>query len=57
LQRLHDQIHISDAAGNATGRNIHQRPMAEAVRLCNAIYAVTVENAGVDEAYRIYQGD
>ena len=57
LQRLYDQIHISGAAGNATGRNIHQRPLAEAVRLCNAIYAVTVENASVDEAYRIYQGN
>ena len=57
LQRLHDQIHIGGAAGNATGRNIHQRPLAEAVRLCNAIYAITVENAGVDEAYKIYRGD
>lgn len=57
LQRLHDQIHISGAAGNATGRNIHQRPLAEAVRLCNAVYAVTVDNAGVDEAYAIYKGD
>jgi fructose-bisphosphate aldolase / 6-deoxy-5-ketofructose 1-phosphate synthase len=57
LQRLHDQIHISGAAGNATGRNIHQRPLAEAVRLCNAIYSITVENASVDEAYKIYRGD
>jgi fructose-bisphosphate aldolase/6-deoxy-5-ketofructose 1-phosphate synthase len=57
LQRLHDQIHISGASGNATGRNIHQRPLAEAVRLCNAIHAITVENAGVDEAYQIYRGD
>ena len=57
LQRLHDQIHISGAAGNATGRNIHQRPLAEAVRLCNAVYAVTVDNASVDEAYAIYKGD
>jgi fructose-bisphosphate aldolase/6-deoxy-5-ketofructose 1-phosphate synthase len=56
LQRLHDQIHICGAAGNATGRNIHQRPLAEAVRLCNAIYAITVENTGVDEAYKIYRG-
>lgn len=56
LQRLHDQIHISGAAGNATGRNIHQRPLDEAVRLCNAIYAITVENSGVDEAIEIYQG-
>ncbi len=57
LQRLHDQIHISGAAGNATGRNIHQRPLEEAVRLCNAIYAITVENAGVDDAWKIYQGN
>jgi len=57
LQRLHDQIHISGAAGNATGRNIHQRPLAEAVRMCNAIYAITVENVGVEAAWKIYQGD
>jgi len=57
LQRLHDQIHISGASGSATGRNIHQRPLAEAVRLCNAVYAVTVDNIGVDEAYAIYKGD
>jgi fructose-bisphosphate aldolase/6-deoxy-5-ketofructose 1-phosphate synthase len=57
LQRLHDQIHISGASGSATGRNIHQRPLAEAVRLCNAVYAVTVDNASVDEAYAIYKGD
>ena len=57
LQRLHDQIHISGAAGNATGRNIHQRPLEEAVRLCNAIYAITVDNASVDWAYRLYLGE
>jgi fructose-bisphosphate aldolase/6-deoxy-5-ketofructose 1-phosphate synthase len=57
LERLHDQIHISGASGNATGRNIHQRPLAEAVRLCNAIYAITVENANVEAALKIYQGD
>jgi fructose-bisphosphate aldolase/6-deoxy-5-ketofructose 1-phosphate synthase len=57
LQRLHDQIHISGAAGNATGRNIHQRPLNEAVRLCNAIYSITVEDASVDAAFQIYRGD
>jgi fructose-bisphosphate aldolase/6-deoxy-5-ketofructose 1-phosphate synthase len=57
LQRLHDQIHISGAAGNATGRNIHQRPLAEAVRLCNAIYAITVLDLGVEAALKIYQGE
>jgi len=54
LQDLHDQIHISGAAGNATGRNIHQKPLAEAVRMCNAVFAITVEGAGVEEALKIY---
>ena len=56
LQQLHDQIHISGAAGNATGRNIHQKSLAEAVRMCNAVYAVTVEDADVAEALAIYNG-
>lgn len=55
LQTLYDQIHISGASGNATGRNIHQRPVEEAVSMCNAIYAVTLENAGVEEAWEIYK--
>ncbi len=56
LKQLHDQIYISGVGGNATGRNIHQRPLAEAVRLCNAIYALTVENASAAEAKKIYSG-
>lgn len=54
LQDLHDQINVSGAAGNATGRNIHQKPFAEAVRMCNAVFAITVEGAGVEEALKIY---
>ncbi|MEC4675527.1 MAG: aldolase [Nitrospirota bacterium] len=54
LKRLHDQIHISGAAGNATGRNIHQKPLDEAIRMCRAIYAVTVEGLGPEEALNIY---
>jgi len=57
LQRLHDQIHISGAWGNATGRNIHQKPLEEAVRFCNAIYAITVEDASVETALKIYSGN
>lgn len=56
LQELHDQIYVSGAAGNATGRNIHQKTLAEAVRMCNAVYAVTVEGASVEEALKIYNG-
>ena len=54
LQTVHDQIYVSRAAGNATGRNIHQKSLAEAIRMCNAIYAITVEEAGVEEALKIY---
>jgi len=54
LQTLHDQINVSGAAGNATGRNIHQKSLDEAVRMCNAIYAITIEGASVEEAMKIY---
>jgi len=54
LQQLHDQINISGAAGNATGRNVHQKSLDEAVRMCNAIYAITVEDRTTDEAWKIY---
>lgn len=57
LQRLHDQIHIAGASGNATGRNIHQKSLAEAVNMCNAITAITVYDKSVEEAYKIYQGE
>jgi fructose-bisphosphate aldolase/6-deoxy-5-ketofructose 1-phosphate synthase len=57
LQELHDQINYSGAAGNATGRNIHQKSLPEAVRMCNAIYAITVEEATVEDALRIFRGD
>ncbi len=56
LKKLYDQIHISGAQGNATGRNIHQKPLDEAVRMCNAVYAVTVEDSSVDDALKIYKG-
>ncbi|WP_455279412.1 hypothetical protein [[Eubacterium] cellulosolvens] len=53
LQELHDQIQ-SGASGNATGRNIHQKKLKEAIRMCNAIYAITIKNATVEEAYSSY---
>lgn len=54
LKRLHDQIFVSGAAGNATGRNIHQKSLGDAARMCNAIYAITVEGKSVEEATSIY---
>ena len=42
LHQLWEQIHVGGAIGNATGRNIHQRSLDEAVRLTKAISAITL---------------
>ncbi|QSR84197.1 aldolase [Methylacidimicrobium sp. B4] len=55
LARLHAQIHEAGASGNATGRNIHQRALPEAVAFCNAISAITLDGASVEEATALYQ--
>lgn len=55
LSGLYKQIHVGGALGNATGRNIHQKPLDEALKFCNAIYAITVENKTVEEAMKIYK--
>jgi fructose-bisphosphate aldolase/6-deoxy-5-ketofructose 1-phosphate synthase len=56
LNRLHEQI-AAGAAGSATGRNVHQKPLDQAVQLCNAIYAIVVEGVSVQEAMDLYWGD
>jgi len=57
LDRLARQISISGARGNATGRNIHQKPLDEAVRMCNAISAITIKGMNVDQAMAVYTGE
>ncbi len=56
LQTLHDQIFISGAAGSATGRNIHQKTLAEAVRMTKAISSITYGRSSVQEALEVYEG-
>jgi fructose-bisphosphate aldolase/6-deoxy-5-ketofructose 1-phosphate synthase len=56
LHELHEQIHLGGASGNATGRNIHQRALPEAIRLCNAISALTFDNADMKSALEIFLG-
>lgn len=55
LKQLWEQIHIGGCAGNATGRNIHQKSLDEAVRMCNAIYAITVQDTSIEEAVKIFE--
>ena len=56
LQTLHDQIFVSGAFGSATGRNIHQKPLREAIQMTNAISAITYGGHSVDEAMAVYEG-
>lgn len=56
LQTLHDQIFTSGASGSATGRNIHQKPLPEAIRMTQAIGAITYGGWSVDDAVSVYEG-
>lgn len=53
LTQLHEQIHKGGARGSGTGRNIHQRSLGDAVKMANAIHAITVENMTVEEAVKL----
>ncbi|NTU89999.1 MAG: aldolase, partial [Actinobacteria bacterium] len=56
LTQLWEQIHIGGADGNATGRNIHQRSLDEAVRLTKAISAITLSDYDAEEALDVFEG-
>ena len=56
LTQLWEQIHVGGACGNATGRNIHQRSLDEAVRLTKAISAITFADYDVEEALEVFNG-
>ncbi|MGH2642673.1 MAG: hypothetical protein ACRDE2_01890 [Chitinophagaceae bacterium] len=55
LKQLHDQIHLGGARGSGTGRNIHQRSLQDAIKMANAIHAITVEEKTVEEAEKLLQ--
>ncbi len=57
LSQLYDQIHVGGACGNATGRNIHQRSLDEAVRLTKAISAITLADYSVADALKVFNGE
>jgi DhnA family fructose-bisphosphate aldolase class Ia len=57
LNQLWEQIHDGGAVGNATGRNIHQRPLQEAIRLTKAISAITLGDMGLADAVAVFKGE
>jgi class I fructose-bisphosphate aldolase len=56
ISQLWEQIHIGGACGNATGRNIHQRSLDEAVRLTRAIAAIDYADATPEESMAVFDG-
>ncbi len=50
LQQLWNQVNISGAAGAAIGRNVHMRPVDEALKFCKAAAAIIFHGATVEEA-------
>jgi len=53
LREIYDQIHIGGAMGSATGRNIFQHSLSDAILLTQAISAVVYEDQRVDEAIKM----
>jgi fructose-bisphosphate aldolase/6-deoxy-5-ketofructose 1-phosphate synthase len=53
LRELYDQIHTGGMMGSATGRNIFQRSVSEAILMTHAISAIVYEDTGIDEAIKM----
>ncbi|MGC9199764.1 MAG: hypothetical protein ACP5E5_12650 [Acidobacteriaceae bacterium] len=56
LRRLQDQLQIGGTAGCATGRNVHQRSLPDAIRFCNAVHAIVVKGQTAEQAQSILEG-
>ncbi len=54
LKRLWEQVNISGARGAATGRNIHQKQVEDAVKMCAACHAIICNDSSVEDALKIY---
>jgi DhnA family fructose-bisphosphate aldolase class Ia len=55
LKTLYEQISIGGTNGNATGRNIFQRSLSDAIAFTNAISSIVYDNKSYDEAIKIYE--
>ncbi|MFI5333458.1 MAG: aldolase [Candidatus Babeliales bacterium] len=54
LQGVYDQIHVGGAHGSATGRNIFQRSLPQAIALTRAISAIVFDLKDVESASHLY---
>jgi fructose-bisphosphate aldolase/6-deoxy-5-ketofructose 1-phosphate synthase len=56
LKNLEQQRRFAGTRGNAVGRNLHQYPLAEAIRMAKAINAVAIQGKTAAEGYKIFLG-
>ena len=56
LQALATQIHNGGTSGCATGRNVFQRALPDAVAMTHAISAIVYEGADYEHALSVYKG-
>jgi fructose-bisphosphate aldolase, class I len=52
-----EQLNNAGTRGTATGRNVHQRPLAEAVRMCKALSAIVYGGWSTHDAWQVYTGE
>ncbi|MFA6369622.1 MAG: aldolase [Patescibacteria group bacterium] len=56
LKHAWEQINTAKANGMAIGRNLHQRPLEEAIRLATALSLIINHDASLAEALAVYHG-
>jgi fructose-bisphosphate aldolase / 6-deoxy-5-ketofructose 1-phosphate synthase len=50
---LYAQLHTGHTAGNATGRNIHQKPLDQAIAFTHAIAQIVYENKNINDVQKL----
>ena len=55
IKQTHEQIHLAGTRGSATGRNIHQLPLPQAIALSKALQAVVLEGVSYADAAQTYK--
>jgi len=55
LRHIDQQIHISQTAGSAVGRNLHQYPLKEAVKIAKAISGIIYHDYPLQKALKVLE--
>ncbi len=55
LKHIDEQIHISQTAGSAIGRNLHQYPLKEAIKIAKAISGIIYHDYPLQKALKMLE--